>query len=304
MSIQLRPYRHPEDYDAVGAFLVRTHTTTTSGPHRNWLQPRWEYMHYHPLIREPGRDFGRCGVWSDDGQVVGVVHFEHRMGVVYVQLDPGYAPLKCEILEYAEERLWGEFKVGKAVHVYLDEDDREFRTVAEVLGFVKLPSEQAEVTTCLKANDLPDEVPVPEGFEIIGLDEDDDVRKVHRVMHRGFNHEGEPPEDELEDRRWKLSAPGLRKDLTVVARARDGSFVSFCGMWIDPANRLAYVEPVATDPDYRRLGLGTAVVLEGVRRCTAEGATVAYVGSNQAFYLSMGFEVCSTHALWRKKLGD
>jgi len=261
-------------------------------------------MHFHPNIREPGLDLGRCGLWSNDGGIVGAVHFESRMGVVYVQLDPAYATLQREMLEYATENLWDEFKIGNAVHAYLDEDDCAFHAIAESLGFVKLSSDQAEVTTCLKTIDLPAEIPMPDGIEIIGLDEDDDVRKVHRVMHRGFNHEGEPPEDELEGPRWKLSAPGVRKDLTVVARANDGSFVSFCGMWIDPTNRVAYVEPVATDPDYRRQGLGTAVVLEGVRRCAAEGAAIAYVGSNQAFYSSMGFEVSSPHALWRKVLGD
>jgi len=33
------------------------------------------------------------------------------------------------------------------------------------------------------------------------------------------------------------------------------------------------------------------VVLEGIRRCGALGATCAYVGSDQPFYLSLGFEV-------------
>lgn len=65
-------------------------------------------------------------------------------------------------------------------------------------------------------------------------------------------------------------------------------------MFFEPAGRLASVEPMATDPDYRRMGLGTAAVLEDIRRCGAWGAVVAYVGSNQAFYLSMGFQVIYT----------
>jgi predicted N-acetyltransferase YhbS len=47
--------------------------------------------------------------------------------------------------------------------------------------------------------------------------------------------------------------------------------------------------PVATDPQYRRMGLGRAAVLEGVRRCAALGARRAYVGSDQAFYQALGF---------------
>jgi len=302
MPVQRRSYRYPEDFEDVGAFLVRTYAATAAGPHRNWLRPRWEYMHYHPAIYGRESEFERCGLWTDGNRIVAAVHFEHRMGVVYVQLDPMYASLKRDLLTYAIEHLSGEFKAGPAVHVYLDEDDAGFGVVAESLGFAKMSEEQAEVTTRLPASRVPEQVHVPDGFEVLGMDEDDDVAKVHRVIHRGFDHDGEPPEDELDDRRRKLSAPGLRKDLTIVARAADGRFVSFCGMWIDSENRVAYVEPVATDPDYRRMGLGTAVVLEGVRRCVAEGATVAYVGSDQPFYLSMGFEVCAKHTLWRKLL--
>jgi predicted N-acetyltransferase YhbS len=46
------------------------------------------------------------------------------------------------------------------------------------------------------------------------------------------------------------------------------------------------------------MGLGRAAVLEGIRRCGALGATVAYVGSDQPFYLSIGFEVLYTSECW------
>jgi len=68
----------------------------------------------------------------------------------------------------------------------------------------------------------------------------------------------------------------------------------------EPTGRYAYVEPMATDPVYRRLGLGKAAVLEGIRRCGALGAKVAYVGSDQAFYLSIGYEVIYTSERWIK----
>jgi predicted N-acetyltransferase YhbS len=73
-------------------------------------------------------------------------------------------------------------------------------------------------------------------------------------------------------------------------------------MFYEPTNRYAYVEPVATDPTYRRMGLGKAAVLEGIRRCADLGATVAYVGSDQEFYLSIGFEVIYTGECWVKHL--
>jgi predicted N-acetyltransferase YhbS len=79
----------------------------------------------------------------------------------------------------------------------------------------------------------------------------------------------------------------------VVEHTATGKFVSFSGTWYEAVNKIAYVEPVATDPDFRRMGLGKAAVLEGIRRCGALGATVAFVGSDQEFYKAIGF----TH-LW------
>lgn len=304
MGIDCRAYDQKRDYGAVGEFLVRTYGAIVHGSHRNWLQPRWEYMHYHPAILDRHQELARCAVWCEGETIVAAIHFEDRMGVVYVELDPAYPHLRREILERAIERLAGDFKDGRAVHVYLDDEDGAFQEAATAMGFVRLPGKHAEIMMALRAEALPAETRSPEGFEIIGLDQDDDLRKVHRVMHRGFDHSGEAPEDELDARRRKLSAPNLRKDLTAVARAPSGEFVSFCGMWMDTVNRVAYVEPVATDPEYRRRGLGTAVVLEGVRRCAREGAALAYVGSDQPFYLSMGFEPCYRHSLWRKSLGS
>jgi predicted N-acetyltransferase YhbS len=97
-----------------------------------------------------------------------------------------------------------------------------------------------------------------------------------------------------------FDTPNARRDLKIAVEAPDGSFVAFCGMFYEPTHCYALVEPVATDPDYRRRGLGKAAVLEGIRRCGALGATVAYVGSDQAFYLALGFNITYTTECWLK----
>jgi predicted N-acetyltransferase YhbS len=98
------------------------------------------------------------------------------------------------------------------------------------------------------------------------------------------------------------SAPNYRKDLNIVAVAPDGMYASYGGIWQDHFNRIAYIEPVCTDPDYRRMRLGTAVVLEGIRRCGKEGAMTAMVGSDQTFYTSMGFKKLFDINLWAREL--
>ena len=297
MTPEVRCYRHAEDYERVGAFLNRTYPPT--GTHRNWLQPRWEYMHYHPLL-DPAT-LGRIGVWEAAGQIVGVVHHEHRMGDVYFELDPEFPELRRPMLEFAQAHLTREEAEGPVLRAYIDAEDREFESIAEGLGFRK----DAGASECMSELRIPRPFPpirVPEGFALKSLADEDDLRKTHRVLHRGFNHPGEPPEEGIEGRRLMQSAPNFRKDLTIVVTAPDGSFVSFCGMWVVPEHRLAYVEPVATDPDYRRRGLGTAAVLEGVRRCGELGATVAYVGTDKPFYKSMGFREVYRQFVWCKGL--
>jgi predicted N-acetyltransferase YhbS len=71
-------------------------------------------------------------------------------------------------------------------------------------------------------------------------------------------------------------------------------------MWYDKMNHFGYVEPLATDPSYRRKGLGRATVLESIRRCGIQGADVAYVWSDMPFYLSLGFKKLYTHNCWIK----
>jgi len=113
---------------------------------------------------------------------------------------------------------------------------------------------------------------------------------------------GESPPENMEGRRQAQAAPSFRKDLNIVVEASDGHFVSYAGTWFEATNRYAYVEPVATDPDYRRRGLGRAAVLEGIRRCAELGATVAYVGSDLACCMAIGFEKIHTSQCWTRYL--
>lgn len=292
MIIRMRQYNHETDYDAISQFLTRIYQTD---PPQNWLQPRWEYMHSHPSMDRANLD--KFAIWEDDSEIVAAVHYEHKLGVNHVQLDPRHPRLKREMLEYAVMHLAGDLKAGRGCYVFIDEDDSDFGIIASEMRFDPKPEHAEPMSRYIIPASLP-EIVLPDGFRLQSLADEFDVEQVHRVMHRGFNHDGEPPQDELEDRRRKLSSPNFRRDLTIVAVAPNGDYVSFCGMWPVPGSTACYIEPVATDPDYRRMGLGTACVLESIHRCAAEGATIAYVDSDLEFYLSMGFEICGQKMAW------
>jgi len=88
-----------------------------------------------------------------------------------------------------------------------------------------------------------------------------------------------------------------RGDLHVLVEAPDGTMAASTIMWLDEANKTAEFEPVGTHPDYRRLGLGTAMLLHGMHLARAAGAThmtVACLGAPghpraRGLYYGVGF---------------
>jgi predicted N-acetyltransferase YhbS len=296
MTIKFHPYNRPIDFDRVGDFLIRHYQPGNRDG--NWIQPMWEYMHSHPFLDVSALD--RIGVWEDAGEIVGVCHYESTLGEVFFELHPAYPQLKHEMLDHAERQLWGTGRTGRRyLQVFVNDFDAEFEMMVEAHGFVRNPEDDRP----LYQYTIPDPFPVInllEGFRLKSLQDDNDLHKIDLVLWRGFNHPGDPPPDEIDDRRKMQSVPNFRLDLNIVVVAPDGNFAAYSGTWYEPANRICYVEPVATDPEYRRLGLGKAAVLEGIRRCAALGATVAFVGNDLPFYQAIGFTPLYTDHCWVK----
>jgi ribosomal protein S18 acetylase RimI-like enzyme len=259
-------------------------------------------MHSHPNLDDGSLD--RIGIWEDAGEIVAVVHYESCLGEVFTQTHPDYVWLKPETLAYAEDALHGiDGTDQRFVQAFVNDFDREFLDCVQARGYQRNPQRDRPMSLFRMPTPFP-EIVLPEGFQLKSLQEENDLVKIDRVLWRGFNHPGESPAENLEGRRKMQSVPNFRKDLNIVVQAPDGYFVSYSGTWFEGTNSYAYVEPVATDPDFRRQGLGRAAVLEGIRRCAQLGAEVAFVGSDLAFYLAFGFEVVFTSQCWLKYLDD
>lgn len=302
MNITSRAYKYPDDYEAINQMIVNNYGIQSQVP-LNWCQTRWEYMHFHPLMQKNDlfNKLSNCGIWEDNGKVVAVVHFEHSFGQVYFDTAKGYEFLKKEMLEYAQSNLAVRKEDGKNVlEVFINEFDKDFEKIALEQGFEKL-DEGGEETSIMKITPEKLEYQVPDGFKIQSFADENDIYKFHQVLHRGFNHEGEPSEEGIEGRKRMQSAPNYDKELNIVAvDLKTGNYVAIAGSWYDAVNNFVCIEPVATDYDFRRKGLGKAVVLEAIKRSYEKGANLAFVGSGQQFYRSIGFEYFFTRHLWRK----
>ncbi|WP_151737360.1 GNAT family N-acetyltransferase [Paenibacillus tengchongensis] len=283
------------DYGRVFDFLVRLNAgqVLTEG----FLWGRWEWAFSLPYLETAA--LGRMGLWEDEGEVVAVAVTEQGLGNAWFALDPRYAGLKAEMLDYAI----GQMSKDGAVKVLIKDSDAELQRAAACRGF--RPTQEQERNAVLEMDNTPLGYTLPEGYRIVSLEEEYDLHKYNKVLWRGFDHKGPVPgtEEAIAKRRRELSAPHAELALKVAVAAPDGEFVAYCGMWHLPGSAYALVEPVAADPAYRLMGLGKAAVLEGVRRCCARGAARAFVGSSQQFYYNIGFRPYSSETWWEYDAG-
>lgn len=298
-----RPYVRETDYRLVSEFLIRHHQPGNADG--NWLEPTWEYMHFHPSLDSD--NLGRIGLWETGGELVGVCHYEGQLGEAFFEFHSAYSDLRTTMLDYAEANLTGisQRRPGRYLCAYVNDNDPQFQELVRQRCY----SMETDNTRPLYRLDIPTPFPpvsLPPEFRLTSLAEECDWSKVHRVLWRGFDHGDDMPMDaeELESRRRMFDTPKARNELKIAVAAPDGEFAAFCGMFYEPVRQIAYVEPVATDPRYRRMGLGRAAVLEGIRRCGQLGASVAYVGSDQAFYQALGFRKVFNSECWLKYFGD
>jgi ribosomal protein S18 acetylase RimI-like enzyme len=293
MRVQFRNYTNnagiTEDYHKVRTFLLNL-------GYSEFTYARWDWMATHGCLDKSA--VGRMGIWEDGGQIIGAAVFDCEPGTAYCLSLPEYAYLKKEMLLYSKDNLRKDGKFGIAIQ----DSDAGFQDIAGDLGFYA--TVQKENDSVFYLDKTSTAYQLPEGFHITSMKDTYDLYQYKRVLWKGFNHElkGEGEftfsAENKQEAEQEMIRPNTDLNLKVAAVSPEGNFVSYCGMWYDPKAGYAVIEPVATDPDYRRMGLGKAAVLEGIRRAGALGARIAFVGSSQQFYYSIGLRPFSTASIW------
>ncbi len=278
-------------FTEVRDFLFRIQEEKDATPNFPW--GRWEWMFSLPYLETNRLD--RIGIWRSGKQIIGLATYESSFGDVYFCWDPDFPFIKREMLEYALVKMSG----SQGPHVMIPDNDPGFQELARTQGLI--PTDWKEHVAVL---DITDRLSysLPPGFSIVHLSERFDLCEYNRVLHRGFDHPGVEinDKDTILSRLTSLSGPDVRPELNTAVVSPEGHFVSYCGMWHRPGSKYCLVEPVATDPAFRRQGLGRAAVLEALRQCGKNGAIRAFVGSDQAFYYRIGFRPYCTETFWKK----
>lgn len=293
MNIKFRNYTHiagiTDDYHKVRDFFVKL-------GYKEFTYTRWDWMATHICLDKDA--VKRIGLWEEHDEIVGVATFDCVLGDTFCLTLDGYEHLKEAMVLYSEKHL----KAGNKFSIVVADEDVSFQKTLASLGFIATNQKESDAIFYVDETSMAYEL--PKGFSITSMAETYDIFKYGQVMWKGFDHEldGEGPyvqtPEEKNAREAVMKRPHVDLNLKIAVVAPSGEFVSYCGMWYEPKAGFAVIEPVATVPAYRKMGLGKAAVLEGIKRVAALGATKVTVGSSQQFYYSIGMRPFKTASKW------
>jgi len=276
------------------------------GKGANWTIDRWNFSYSMSRVMH---DFSlqqweaSIGIWESAGNIIGVVNSEGECrGEAFFQVGMANLPEDTlnEMFDFAENNLGAEIEGERFVELRIPAGDKIQELIASNRGYIK--QEWDEPFSSLPIIEMQDII-LPKGlFFKNGNELNNSVKGMAHAKAFGYS------DKEIYVKRVPLcyeaikQTPDYRADLDLSIVNETGEVVSFSTMWYDAINKLGILEPVGTIPQYRKLNLGRAVIYELINRIKHEGAATAYVGSDQPFYLAIGFTKVFVHNNWKKIL--
>lgn len=302
MNYQFRHYRnHDSDARSVIDFLSRI------SMHPQFVADYYVGDFVWQGYRVGGIGFDeRLGIWQDpSGSIVGLCWLTPPNETSFT-IDPilygtpEERQIIFEMMDWTLLRL-PDLRGDKTdpIGATVPEHDQNQAAIVAELGLVF--SGETWYNANFRAIDIPIVVPaLPAGFRIVEMDASADL--VDRVeIHREVWN---PSKFTMETYQLLRTAPVYRTDLDLAVLASDGRYASYLIGWHDPVARTLVLEPVGARPEFRRLGLSRALIMETLRRGQELGANRAYVNSEHsaepanALYRSCGFETISGYQWW------
>lgn len=292
MTIEINRYKLLADFHRVLKFLEENYETDTFN---SYLLPQFfEYAHTHPFFNH--KETHRMGLWEKQKNIVGLVCYEMEIGESFLVSKKGYEHLWVEMLSYAEKELV-KTKDGKNIlDVWVINNESAKIKLLKQNDYQKIHSEPVTIYPYEKGFNIKK---LPTGFSLLSLEDENNITKIHNCLWQGFDH-GSNPDDDLDCRLLMQSGPNFDKSLTTIIKAPNGDYACYAGMWYSEINKYAYLEPLATVPKYRGLGLARIALTEGMKKTKRLGAKYCFGGVID-FYEKIGFEKVASRELWRRR---
>jgi ribosomal protein S18 acetylase RimI-like enzyme len=301
-----RPYKNLQDLDAM-CEVLKVGRNANNGSY--YIHPgdlKW-WLYYPPLERDY---WDHIYLWDDPEQPgrllawalisPGWVGFD-----VYTQPGLRGSSLAKDMYIWAEERASGVARqAGKAtMHVlWVFHDDDFLDSFLIQRGFRR----RKGLVHMRRSLDMPISPVEAKGkFVFRNCKGEEEASARAKVQYGAF---GSAVSFERYLRRFTsfMRSPVYDPRLDVVAVAPDGRFAAFCFVWLDPTNLVGLFEPVGTHPDFQRMGLGSAIIQEGLRRMQETGMKSAIVSTPEdnlaaiKLYEFLGFQLINQLGTYEK----
>ena len=257
-----------------------------------------DWWFYYPPNEEARRNNVR--LWEDDGRLLAwclhtpgeeafdfFVHPSERGSLraqAMLRWGVGWATQRAQALEG-----------NKLINYWTGETDAVMLAQWQACGFVATPKPGGPIFIQSLEREI-ELSQVPDGFMVCDARTEADFQSRAEATHGAFGIE-RPWDAYWQKNLGLFNSPAYIGEHNLFVRSPDGRGASACVIWLDPNNKVGLFEPVGTHPAFQKMGLGKAVMREGLRRMQAAGMTKASVGTGvdnvgaNALYRSLGFEV-------------
>ncbi len=286
----------------------------------SWLPERLHDLIYRIAALETGEGRKKSSdyifLWEDGGEIFACVLPDGEN--IYISIKDGFEQIFPSMIAFSEENcrpLFTEAEDG-SVRFWVAADDSfpYMRKALVKLGYTEYS--EKEYMNCVYPLNTDVRIELPNGFRFLYGEAYPDEKVKWSALRLGFHPDWESENysenyticmDPYNERKKSSLYPDCFECITVDENAvEDNNISSYCFVYVDRKTQTALIEPVSTREEYRRRGLGKAMIHGAIQRCKKLGIEKCYVDSfgwRRDFYTAAGFFTASSHSFWYKSLG-
>jgi mycothiol synthase len=215
-------------------------------------------------------------LWFDNSQPIAWACVDEYNNLLW-ELDNQYEErIGVEIVEWGESCIRKKLANGESST--LDTNCRE-DYAARISFLQQYGFRQTGDTNVAMTRKLSEPIPEPELLQghvirpIKGMEEAEAVASMHRAA---FGTEYMTTENRL----IIMSTSGYDPTLDLLATAPNGNIAAYCSCSVNEQTRIGFTDPVATHPNYQRMGLSRALLLTGLHLLKERGMESAHLGTS------------------------
>ncbi|MDJ0619499.1 MAG: GNAT family N-acetyltransferase [Calothrix sp. MO_192.B10] len=232
---------------------------------------------------------------------------------IYVHPSHRHINLESEIIAWAEGRM-GEVQRLQQIPVRLGLGTRD--TQCDRIKIIENHGFHPTRYFFTMERNLQQAIPqpqLPEGFSIRQMNGEADAQAWVEMFNNSFIDHWNHHDLTIENFIHHINEPCYRPDLDLIAIAPNGTFAATCHCYIFPEDNIrtgrreGWIGVLATIRNYRRIGLGKAMLLSGLHQLKSAGMNTARLGVDAdnpsgalGLYQSVGFDKIYTSIMYMK----